>query len=174
MHQTLKVEGFVLKKKTLLERDIFVTLFTKELGKMAVMAKGVRTFTSRRSAHVQTGNLIKASISHTNDRYFLQSTDLVSGFMNIRTPQLTDYMYTLLAVIDRLLPEGDPEVQIYEIMKRYTVRLSQGENPAEVLRTSLRKILVILGYADQEESLVELIEIAEENMGMKLPRRDIM
>ncbi len=174
MHQKLKVEGFVLKKKTLLERDIFVTLFTKEFGKLALMAKGVRTFTSRRSAHIQSGNLIKATLSHTNDRYFLQSTDLISGFMHLRTAALTDYMYTLLAIIDRLLPEGEPEEEIYEIMKRYVVRLAKGDAPQEVLRSSLQRILIILGYVDQEESLTELIEIAEENMGMKLPRRDIM
>lgn len=170
----LKVEGFVLKKKHLLNTDIFLTMFTKEHGKIALMAKGARKLTSRRAAHLQSGNLVKAHISTSQDRMFLQSTDLVSGFLLLRTEHFSQYLYIILAVIDRLLPEMVPEPDIYTTIKSYMVRLARGDNPPEVLRASLQSILRILGYVDQEESLSDLIEIAEQTMDMKLPSHVIM
>jgi len=174
MHATIRFEGFVLKRKVLLDKDIFLTVFTKELGKIVLVAKGARTLTSRRAAHLQTGNLIKGNISSSHDRYFLQSTDLISGFLQLRTTPHIDYIYSFLAVIDRLIPEGEPELEIFTILKRYFIRLSRDEDPSEILRSSLRDVLKLLGYVDAQESLAELIDIAEENMGMKLPPHVIM
>ena len=170
----LKVEGFILKKKNLLNTDLFLTMFTKEHGKMALMAKGARKITSRRAAHLQSGNLVKARISSSQDRMFLQSTDLVSGFLQLRTEPISQYIYILLAVVDRLLPEMVPEPEIFIAMKSYMVQLARGDAPQEVLRISLQTILNTLGYVDREESLSDLILIAEENMDMKLPSHVIM
>lgn len=170
----LKVEGFILKKKNLLNTDIFLTMFTKEHGKIALMAKGARKLTSRRAAHLQSGNLVKARLSTSQDRMFLQSTDLISGFIQLRIEPFSQYIYILLAVVDRLLPEMVEEPDIYRTMKSYMVRLARGDDPQDVLRASLQSILRTLGYVDQEESLADLIMIAEENMDMKLPSHVIM
>lgn len=170
----LKVEGFILKKKNLLNTDVFLTMFTKEYGKIILMAKGARKITSRRAAHLQSGNLIKARLSSSQERMFLQSTDLVSGFLQLRKEPFSQYIYILLAVVDRLLPEMVAEPEIYIAMKSYMVRLARGDSPQEVLRDSLQEILHILGYVDGEETLADLIMIAEENMDMKLPSHVIM
>lgn len=174
MNTLLKVEGFVLRKRILLNTDIFITIFTKEEGKIAVTAKGVRKLTSRRSSHLQSGNLIKAQIALSQERSFLRSTDLVSGFLQLRSAHISPYIYVLLSVVDRLLPELVPEPEIFEVMKKYLVRLGRGDDPQDVMRYGLLHILKILGYVDGEPPLSELIQIAEENMDMKLPSHVIM
>ncbi len=169
-----KLEGFILKRKILLDKDLFITIFTKEEGKLALVAKGARTFTSRRAAHLQSGNLISAQISVSNNRMYLQSTDLISGFLQLRTEAYIDYIYMFLAVIDALLPEGEQEMKIYTILKRFFVKLSKGYNPQDVLHESFQEMLTILGYVHEKLSLSELISIAEETIGYKLPRHVII
>ncbi|MBI4009495.1 recombination protein O N-terminal domain-containing protein, partial [Candidatus Roizmanbacteria bacterium] len=52
MKRTLKTEAIVLRKRSLPNQDKIVTLFTKELGKLNVFAKGIKKITSRRLPHV--------------------------------------------------------------------------------------------------------------------------
>ncbi len=170
-----KVEGFVLKKKSLLEKDIVVTLFTAELGKMTAMAKGARSITSRRAAHLQTGNLIKAQLSDFHDISFIQSSELISGFMQIRTDTKLNSLYLFLYILDKLLPEKQQEKIIYTITKRFFINLSKGEEKAQdILHVALQKTLLELGYTEGNLTLDELIQTVENNIEEKLPQHVIM
>ena len=51
--RTYEDEGVVLRKFPVGERDEVVLLFTREQGKMACMAKGVRSSTSRKAGALQ-------------------------------------------------------------------------------------------------------------------------
>ena len=104
-----KIEGFLLKKKNLLENDYLVILFTKEFGKVAGIAKGAKSFNSRRSAHLQTGNLVKARVRQSHDILYIQSTDLVSAFSQVRTQEKMDVVYQFFYIIDKMLPESQKE-----------------------------------------------------------------
>lgn len=168
--QRIKIEGFVLRKKILLNKDIFITIFTKDAGKIAVIAKGVRKITSKRSAHIQSGNLIKAEVFSKNDINYLSSTEIISGFLNLRSLENNRYIYTILSLLDKLMPEGLSEPYVYIKIKKFFVSLSkQDEDKIEVFRSTLKYILKELGYIDEEKDLASLINIAEENMGSELP-----
>lgn len=175
MPQIQKVEGFVLKKKVLLQKDILVTLFTDEMGKVTVIAKGARSITSRRAAHLQTGNLIKAQLSDIHDRMYVQSSELLSGFMQLRTESKLNTLYLYLYIIDKLLPEKLEEHTIYNATKRFFIALSKDEEkPAVILQQALQKTLMQLGYIEGTLSLSELLETVENNIEEKLPQHVIM
>lgn len=170
-----KVEGFVLKKRELLEEDVSVTLFTKEHGKLSVIAKGAKSFRSRRGAHLQTSYLIKATIREHHDIYYITSTDLVSAFGEVRTQEKMDALYLYFYILDRMLPERVPEVQIYKTTLRFFISLSKtDEPPTAILHDSLQKVMYVLGYTDEPLSLSELLDTIEKNINEKLPRRVIM
>lgn len=170
-----KVEGFVLKKKALLEKDIVVTLFTEEMGKITTMAKGARSITSRRAAHLQTGNLIKAQLSDFHEIFYIQSSELISGFMQVRTDKKINTLYLFLYILDKLLPEKLDEKNIYKITKKFFISLSKDELPVhEILRTALQKTLMELGYIEGSLTLGQLLETVENNIEEKLPQHVIM
>ncbi|HRN69701.1 MAG TPA: DNA repair protein RecO [Candidatus Woesebacteria bacterium] len=175
MPRTQKVEGFVLKKKTLLEKDLLVTIFTQEMGKLTVIAKGARSITSRRAAHLQTGNLITAQLSEFNERFYIQSSELVSGFMQLRTEHKLNTLYLYLYIIDKLLPEKVEEHALYNVTKRFFIALSkEEEKPSLILQRSLQQMLTQLGYIEGTYSLSALLETVENNIEEKLPRHVIM
>lgn len=54
--RTHKIEGVVLKRKNFGEADRVLTILSKESGKIAVKAPGVRRIRSRRSPHIELLN----------------------------------------------------------------------------------------------------------------------
>lgn len=170
MSRLQKIRGFVLKRKNLLEKDVIMTIYTKEHGKMALFVKGVRKITSKRAAHIQTGNLIKAQIREYKELFYLQSSTLTSGFLSLRTEKYVDFIYLFLLIIDGLMPENEEDPEVYERIQKFFVQLSKNADQAVVLRNNIQKLLERLGYVDRTLSLSELIQIAENHMEKRLPR----
>src|SRR3989339_1447299 len=124
--KSLKTEAIVLKKRDLLNRDVLISLFSQNLGRLTVFAKGVKKITSRRSPHLQTGDLINVLVSHKNDHYYLQESQLISGFSELKKEEKkVKQLYTFLFVLDRLLPEQQKETKTYNLTKNFLIDLSK-------------------------------------------------
>lgn len=171
MARILKTEAFVIKKKSLLNKDTVITLFSQEKGKIKVFAKGIKKITSRRLPHSQTGNLIEALIHKKQDRLSLQETKLISLFSEIKKDsQKINNFYLVLFILDRLLPEGQKEEPIYLQFKKFIIELSKSKNPdGEILTRYLNEILRLLGYVKHRSSFSEIREIIEETINEKIP-----
>lgn len=169
--RTSKSQGFVLKRKKLLEGDFLITLFTRDFGKLIVAAKGARKLTSRRGPHLQTGNLINFVLYKKHGRYYLQETSLLSAFSKIKESQSKiNYQYLVTFIIDRLLPENQKEEEVFNLLKNFFVELSQDNNfGVSNLENYLNTILKKLGYLKNRLSLSELKETIENLIHEKLP-----
>lgn len=170
-----KIEGFVLKKKNLLQDDVLLTLFTREFGKIMAIAKGARRFSSRRAAHLQTGNLITARLSTYHEMRYIQSTDLISAFSAVRVQERMEILYLFLYILDRLLPPEQQEDGIYKTTRIFFIKLSkETASPQMILQDCLQSVLVDSGYVEERLALHELLDIVEQNIDAKLPRHVIM
>jgi DNA repair protein RecO (recombination protein O) len=168
--RSLKTEAVVLKKKSLLNRDVLISLFTHDLGRLTVFAKGVKKITSRRSPHLQTGNLINVLLSSRNDQYYLQETQLISGFSELKEDEnKVKQLYSFLFVLERLLPEQQKEAKIYNLTKNFFIDLSKSEGKGTVILKYLTQVMKSLGYLDKDVSQAELISLIEEIINEKIP-----
>ena len=59
---SVTVEGLILKRANFGEADRMLTILTKNLGKISVVARGVRKITSRRAGNVELLNLVKIGL----------------------------------------------------------------------------------------------------------------
>ncbi|KKP52742.1 MAG: repair protein RecO protein [Candidatus Roizmanbacteria bacterium GW2011_GWA2_33_33] len=170
MTRTLKTEAVVLKKKDLLNKDVLISLFTQDLGRLTIFAKGIKKITSRRSPHLQTGNLINVLVSHKNDHYYLQESELVSGFSELKKEEKkVKQLYTFLFVLDRLLPEQQKETKTYNLTKNFLIDLSKSVKSDIITVKYLTDIMMQLGYMDQKVSYPELKSLIEEIINEKIP-----
>jgi DNA repair protein RecO (recombination protein O) len=120
MSKLIKTEGIVLKKKSLLDKDYLVTIFTKDQGKIRVLAKGVKKITSRRLSHLQTGNLIKLLINQKTIGFIFRKPRLSSGFSKIKKDKnKVKNLYLFLFIIDRLLAENQKDWSVYQIILNF-------------------------------------------------------
>ena len=177
MFRQLRTEGIVLRKRNLLGKDILLTFFSSEYGKIHAIAKGIKKITSRRASHVQTGNLVFIECYRKSDRLYLQHSRLISAFSQIKkSSKKMSLLYRCLFIIDRLLPELQPELNLYEDLKRFLITISQSEkiNEHDLLEGFLTKLLRHLGYGEQKKTLIEQIMYIQELIGEKIPESDII
>jgi len=171
MKRTIKTEAIVLRKRSLPNQDKIVTLFTKELGKVNVFAKGIKKITSRRLPHVQTANLINIVLYKKEDRFYLQETSLVSGFSQIKKDQSKlQILYRLFFVVERMLPENQNEAEVFKLVMSFLIELSKSQDQeSSLLLKYLNKILKLLGFSKEDKSYNELTSSIEEIIHEKMP-----
>lgn len=176
MSQGVKIEGFIFKKISLLNRDLIITVFSRELGRVRILAKGIKKLTSRRGPHIETGNLISAVLSKNKEYYFLQETSLISGFSQIKKNQSKfQCLYLFLFVLEKLLPESQKEEKMYKLFKSFMVNLSKGDNYRKIMTDYLNNTTSLLGYQEKNKSkdLIEISAFIEEIINEKLPSFNI-
>ena len=168
--RSVKTEALILKKKSLLNKDVLISLFTQDLGRLVVFAKGVKKITSRRSPHLQTGNLVNVLLSHKNDHYYLQESQMISGFSELkRDENKVSQLYSFLFVLDRLLPELQKETKIYNLTKNFFIDLSGSSKSEMIIIRYLTEAMKLMGYLDKKVSPAELKSLIEEIVNEKIP-----
>lgn len=170
MRGRLKTSGIVLKRHELLNKDIVYTLLTQDLGKVRVIAKGVKSLTSKRSPHLQTGNLIDTVLYKKSEYYYLQETQLRSGFSEIKNNSAKmSYLYFILFVLDRLVPEEQTDEKVYQLLMKFMINLSKAEKPnIKLLEEYLSLFMIDLGYISQRKNIEELHAIIQDLINEKL------
>jgi DNA repair protein RecO (recombination protein O) len=171
MPDQIKTEAIVLKKRKLPQQDIVITLFTRELGKVTTYAKGIKKITSRRAPHIQTANLVNVILTQNQERFFLDQTSLISGFTQLKEdPEKVNFVYLFFFILDRLLPDAEPEIRLYTLVKRFLVDISKTEKfTTQDISDYLQDTLVILGYADEKKPFFEQIRIIEDIIHERIP-----
>jgi DNA repair protein RecO (recombination protein O) len=170
MTRSVKTEAIVLKKKNLLDKDVLVFLFTETEGKVVVLAKGIRKLTSRRSPHLQTGNLIVVQLHRKNNRSYLEQSSLISGFSELKKESSKVYqLYWFLYILEKLLPENQKEDIVYNLTKSFIVKLSQSTSKYDLLTEYLNKLLRKLGYTKKDHDMIEIEAIISDLINEKLP-----
>jgi DNA repair protein RecO (recombination protein O) len=138
--------GYVLHTYPYKETSLIVEAFTRNFGRVALLARGARrprsamrgvllSFHPLRlgwSSSAELGNLISAEWSGALQS--LGGQALMCGF----------YLNELLL---RLLPRDDPHESLFEVYGESLRQLSQGIPQASVLRSFEKRLLAELGYA---------------------------
>src|SRR5258706_9060146 len=111
------VEGIILKRKNVGEADRILTIFTKQQGKIRVIAKGVRKMISKRAPHIEVFNHLVLTIHKGKMLDMLTEVSTVSTFASIRADlKRIGAAYYLLEVIDGLLPEGQAHEEVFFLL----------------------------------------------------------
>lgn len=148
--------GFVLKRFNFGEADRFVTLFTKENGKVEVLAKGVRKITSKRSSHIEPLNLIRFQSVKTSKNFILTEVELVNSFEKRKSSlKQCEVAFFVCELIDGLCPHGQVNQEIFSLIGNF---LKGGEySDDEILKFETR-LLTYLGYWNVEKNFTSELE----------------
>jgi len=168
--QKEKDEGIVLLKKQILHSDVLIVVLTHHFGKVSLMAKGVQKITSKRISALQTGNIVHVLFTEKNNSLrYLSSVELVSHLSPIKK-DLTkmQYLYTLLYVVERLLPDSQKDPNMYLLCKRILVQLAKEKQENFSITSSMSELLSLLGYGSCS-TYGECTDIIEEILGKKMP-----
>ncbi len=139
-------EGIIVKRKNFGEADRILTILTPFRGKMAIVAKGVRKITSRRSGNVELLNKVKLHIFRNRGMGILTEAESIQTFPNIKQNlMLSSYASHIIELIDRLVPDEQINPGTYRLLA--TILEILENNPRQIfIRAFEIKLLSELGY----------------------------
>ena len=145
-----KATGIIIKRKNFGEADRLVTLFTSDYGKLKIIAKGVRKITSRRSGHLEIFGEANCTLFHG------KTFDSVTEVTRTSRPDFprhvlykVSYAYYVCELVDILLPDNQPQQDIYELFCESLDLISTAESEVvcdQIIQTFSLRLLDYLGY----------------------------
>ncbi len=157
--RAIKVEGIILKRRNLGEADRILTVFTQNLGKISVLAKGVRRITSRRAGNVELLNRVSMFLYKAKTFLILTEAESLNTHQKIKENlTLSTAGFHIIELVDSLTAENQENRIIYEYLVEVLKRLEQ--TPRQILIRAFEvKILSNLGFMNFEAGTKELGEI---------------
>ncbi|EKD79963.1 MAG: hypothetical protein ACD_40C00239G0003 [uncultured bacterium] len=145
-----KLEGVIINRRVVKDSDRFLTIFTQEMGKISVYARGIRSITSKRAGSLDLFSHIKFELIEQNDHRTLTSVELLDGHhISKSTLSNISRLFQIGELIDALLPEDDPHPEVYILLLTALANLHRFATP-EYLYRFKKKLLLLLGYGDRE------------------------
>ncbi len=113
------VEAIVLRRRNTGEADRVITFYTKELGKIRAIAKGIRRVPSRRSGYLEVFSHIRLTLHRA------RSLDIVTEAQSKETNgefgnnlQKVSYAYYLCELVDALTAEHQEHDEIFALLNK--------------------------------------------------------
>ncbi len=151
-----KTEGIVIKEIRFKETSKILTIFTKELGKVSVMAKGAYKPKSRLIANTQLFSLSDYELYKGRSFYYINDGNILDSFYEIRENidriMIGSYF---LELIDLSLIEDHPQELIFELLKKgLRVLTSLDGDYLKFLVAYELKFISFLGYRPSLKSCI--------------------
>lgn len=158
-----KDEGVILFRKTYAEADRILTIFTRQNGKVSVIAKGVRKVTSRKRGHIENFSHIKFSAtSGQNSMSVITETETVNTFEAIRNDlSKVAVAYFLLETVNKIMHDSEFNAQVFDLLIGYLKRLETETQLKRLRNEFTQQILTLLGFWDEEKTITNADQVLE-------------
>jgi DNA repair protein RecO (recombination protein O) len=149
--RSLRVDAVVLRHGEFGEADRLLTLYTRQRGKMRVIAKGARKIASRKAGHIEPFTHVKLQLAMGREMFILTQADTVDAYLPLRDDLvLTSQASYVLELLDRFTYEDEMESPVlFRLLTETLSRLAAGIDPWLVLRYYEMRLLDQLGFRPQ-------------------------
>lgn len=156
-------EAIVLARKNYSEADRILIVFSKEYGKISLLAKGVRRPKSRKRAHIEIFNRINFSAARGKGLDIMTEAEVVDTFSDVKKDlRKVSVAYFFMEVIGRITREGEKHEEIYRYMKNYLEKLRSEKSLKKMRKEYIYNILVSLGFWPEGKDLDYPDKVLEE------------
>lgn len=145
--RTYTVQGIILKRKNVGEADRILTVFTREMGKMQVKAKGVRKIASKRASHIEPLNKTILTLYKGTGMPMLTEATAVQVFDEVKADLgKVGLAYHICELVDGLCPENQESSAIFSLLEDMLEKLGSTEVAAPFVHEFEIQLLTLLGY----------------------------
>jgi len=151
----------VLRHNDYGEADRLLTLYTRQLGKTRVLAKGARKIASRKAGHIEPFTQVKLQLARGRDMLLVTQADTVDAYLPLREDLiLTSQASYVLELLDRFTYVDDTEnPSTFRLLTDTLARLASNDDPWLVIRYYEMRLLDHLGFRPQ---LVQCVNCGRE------------
>jgi DNA repair protein RecO (recombination protein O) len=145
-----RTEAIVIKRSDFGEADRLLTLYTPDLGKIRVIAKGVRKPTSRKSGHVELFTHAQLLVARGRNLDIVTQAETLHAFRPLREDLLrTTYAYYAAELLDRFVKEGVENKPLFDLLLATLGWLGASGDLAMAARFYELRLLALAGYQPQ-------------------------
>jgi DNA repair protein RecO (recombination protein O) len=154
--RSFRVDAIVLKHRDYGEADRLLTIYTRQKGKLIVIAKGVRKVRSQKGGHLEPFTHASLQLAAGRTWNIVSQAEAQEFFPNL-TADLETLGYASYAVelVDRFAYEEEENPQIFTLLKKTLAHLNDGTHPAQlVVRYFEIRLLDVLGFRPELNTCV--------------------
>ena len=145
-----RVEALILRHQRWGEADRILTIFSKEHGKMKVIAKGVRKTTSRKAGHIELFMHSTLQLAKGREFWILTQVETINAFLALREDlQKMSIASYVIELLDKFTYDDGANPRLYRLVIETLERLCTEDPVFIVLRYYELRLLDLLGYRPQ-------------------------
>ena len=151
----------VLARKNMREFDQTVSLYTRDVGKLEVLAKGIKKIVSKNSANLQTLSVVDVEIIQGKDIDYLGRVQPVRMFTGIYGDLDKIYLAQYIAsLVDAHILAGEKDEAIFSLLIEFFDFLNTCEfiNSHHLVTAFIFKLWHRLGFVDVDSEASEWVE----------------
>lgn len=148
--RSFRVEGIVLRHRDWGEADRHLTIYTRELGKVQTVAKGVRKPRSRKAGHLEPFICSSILLARGRSFYILTQVEALDTYNALRDDLvLLGYASYIVELLDRFTFDEEENRGLYRLLKNTLVRLNRGDIPEVAVHYYEIRLLDHVGFRPQ-------------------------
>lgn len=142
-----RTEAVVLRRQDLGEADRLIAVYTPELGKLRIVAKGVRRPRSRKAGHLEPFTRVQLLLARGRELDIVTQAEAIDVYPNLRTDLIRmGHAAYAVELLDRVTVEAAENEDLYRLLVHTLERLSLGADPAVASRFYELRVLDLVGY----------------------------
>ena len=144
----LKTEGIVLRERKYQETSKILSIYTKKMGKISVMAKGANRPKSALIANTQPFSYNEYQFSQGRNFFYINQADIIDSFYDIReNMERVIYGFYILELVEKSVPDEEANEKIFLLLEKTLRILSQiQDNYLKLIIAFELKYISFLGY----------------------------
>jgi DNA repair protein RecO (recombination protein O) len=142
-----RVEGIVLRHQDWGEADRLLWLYTRQLGKIRALAKGVRKMRSRKAGHLEPFTLVQLLLAEGRDMLIITQAEAVDQHIDLRADLVRiGYAAYVVELLDRFTYEEGENTSLFRLLADTLKRLDASPEPAFAVRYYEIRLLDRVGF----------------------------
>lgn len=144
----IKTEGIVLKETKFQETSKILSIYTKKMGKISVMAQGANRPKSKLLANTQPFSYNEYQLTQGRNFYYINQADIIDSFYNIReNMDSMVYGFYILELVEKSVPAEEANEKLFLLIEKTLRILSKlKENHLKLIVAFELKYISFLGY----------------------------
>ncbi len=153
--KSYKTEGIIIKRRNFGEADRILTVFTKNKGKISIVAKGVRKINSRRSPHIELLNLSLLTL-HDGRMPILTEAETLNYFSSLKNDlKKAGYAFYICELVDGLLAEHQENRAVFSLIQNTLFKMEEDADPSLIISKFEQELLGLLGFWPRGVAFIE-------------------
>ncbi len=143
----VKTKAIILKTADLGEADRLLTIYSKEFGKIRVIARGVKKVSSKLRYHLEPLSYSQFILVEGKQNKIVKDSILMNQFLSIKKDlNKVKTAYKIVDLIDQLIVGEEKDDNIWELILQVFKIISKKEENPQIVEEFRNSLLKLLGY----------------------------